>query len=54
MLTNVGVAKSSIVVCTLILGVSIFPTTIIQAFGGRLRGGKSIVALDQEQVNGSK
>jgi hypothetical protein len=54
MLTNVGVARSSIVVCTLVLGVSIFPTIIIQAFGSRLRGAKNIMELDQEQVFESK
>jgi hypothetical protein len=54
MLTDVGVAKSSIVVCTLILGVSIVPTMIIQAFGSRLRGLKKIMALDQEQSTESK
>jgi hypothetical protein len=54
MLTKVGVAKSSIVVCTLILGVSILPTMIIQAFGSRLRGAKNIAALDPEQITESK
>lgn len=50
MLTNVGVARSSIVVCTLILGVSICPTIIIQAFGRKLRRAKNIMELDQEQI----
>jgi hypothetical protein len=54
MLANVGVAKSSIVVCTLILGVSIIPTVMIQAFGISLRGQKRSTELDQEQIAESK
>jgi hypothetical protein len=54
MFTNVGVARSSIVVSILILGASIFPTAVIQAFGNRWRGAKTITGLDQEQVADSK
>lgn len=46
MLSDVGVAKSSIVVCTLILGVSIVPTMISQAFGNRFRGVKDTADVD--------
>jgi hypothetical protein len=49
MLTNVGVARSSIVVCTLILGVSIFPTMVSQAFGSRFRDSENTKVLDRAQ-----
>ncbi len=53
MFTHVGVARSSIVVATLILGVSIFPTAVIQVFGNKWRGARNIT-VDQEQIAETK
>ena len=51
MFTNVGVAASGGVVAALIIGVSIFPTILVQWQGHKWRGEKrDIAALDHDQV----
>ena len=51
MFTNVGVAASGGVVTALIIGVSIFPTILVQWQGHKWRGEeRDIAALDHDQV----
>jgi hypothetical protein len=57
MFTSVGVAASGGVAAALIIGVSIFPTMVIQWRGDRWRGGKNRETVDTEQAvesNGTK
>jgi hypothetical protein len=51
MFTNVGVAASGGVAAALIIGVSIFPTIVVQWQGHKWRGEeRDIAALDHNQV----
>jgi hypothetical protein len=54
MFTNIGIAASGGVAAALIIGVSIFPTMLVQWRGHRWRGQeKDIAALDLNQTSES-
>jgi hypothetical protein len=55
MFTNIGVAASGGVAAALIIGVSVFPTMLVQWRGNKWRGEeKDITALDRTQSGNSK